>query len=321
MLKSIDILISLAVVMLVASMAVTVMTGWVTHFRNSRGRNLQQGLADLLVLVNSDFTKEVASKIAAALLTHPLIRDKEDRMGSVIHREEFTKLLMELAAGNGPQRLEPAIQAELQKTLAANGIDDPAKTLENIRAVALQLEKSNPEFSTTVRTNLAILQGAESHLVAKINSWFDQTMDRVSQRFTFSTRTVTFVCGLLLAGVLQLDSIALVNRISVDDALREALVNQAKTISAQAAQGTEQSRDLYGSVINQGVIAIPSYPGDLQKFADLRHLTGILFTTLLLSLGAPFWYGALQQLLQLRSKIAQQDDVQRKERQVTQPAA
>jgi hypothetical protein len=321
MLKSIDILISLAVVMLVASMAVTVMTGWVTHFRNSRGRNLQQGLADLLVLLNSDFTKEVASKIAATLLTHPLIRDKEDRMGSVIHREEFTKLLMELAAGNGPQRLEPAIQAELQKTLAANGIDDPAKALENIRAVALQLEKSNPEFSTTVRTNLAILQGAESHLVAKINSWFDQTMDRVSQRFTFSTRTVTFVCGLLLAGVLQLDSIALVNRISVDDALREALVNQAKTISAQAAQGTEQSRDLYGSVINQGVIAIPSYPGDLQKFADLRHLTGILFTTLLLSLGAPFWYGALQQLLQLRSKIAQQDDVQRKERQVTQPAA
>jgi hypothetical protein len=321
MLKSIDILISLAVVMLVASMAVTVMTGWVTHFRNSRGRNLQQGLADLLVLLNSDFTKEVASKIAATLLTHPLIRDKEDRMGSVIHREEFTKLLMELAAGNGPQRLEPAIQAELQKTLAANGIDDPAKTLENIRAVALQLEKSNPEFSTTVRTNLAILQGAESHLVAKINSWFDQTMDRVSQRFTFSTRTVTFVCGLLLAGVLQLDSIALVNRISVDDALREALVNQAKTISAQAAQGTEQSRDLYSSVINQGVIAIPSYPGDLQKFADLRHLTGILFTTLLLSLGAPFWYGALQQLLQLRSKIAQQDDVQRKERQVTQPAA
>jgi hypothetical protein len=69
------------------------------------------------------------------------------------------------------------------------------------------------------------------------------------------------------------------------------------------------------------VIAIPSYPGDLQKFADLRHLTGILFTTLLLSLGAPFWYGALQQLLQLRSKIAQQDDVQRQERQVTQPAA
>jgi hypothetical protein len=321
MLKSIDILISLAVVMLVASMAVTVMTGWVTHFRNSRGRNLQQGLADLLVLVNSDFTKEVASKIAAALLTHPLIRDKEDRMGSVIHREEFTKLLMELAAGNGPQRLEPAIQAELQKTLAANGIDDPAKALENIRAVALQLEKSNPEFSTTVRTNLAILQGAESHLVAKINSWFDQTMDRVSQRFTFSTRTVTFVCGLLLAGVLQLDSIALVNRISVDDALREALVSQAKTISAQAPQGTEQSRDLYGAVINQGVISVPNYPEDLQKFADLRHLTGILFTTLLLSLGAPFWYGALQQLLQLRSKIAQQDDVQRKERQATQVAA
>ena len=65
------------------------------------------------------------------------------------------------------------------------------------------------------------------------------------------------------------------------------------------------------------MITLPNYPGDFAKFTDLRHVTGILFTTLLLSLGAPFWYGALQQLLQLRSKIAQDDDAQRKSRQTS----
>ena len=36
---------------------------------------------------------------------------------------------------------------------------------------------------------------------------------------------------------------------------------------------------------------------------------------MLLSLGAPFWYNALQNLIRLRSVIASKDDQQRNERQ------
>jgi hypothetical protein len=107
----------------------------------------------------------------------------------------------------------------------------------------------------------------------------------------------------------------------VDDALRASLTKQADTIAAQAnpAKPADNS-DLYATIINQGVVSIPDYPGDFKRFGDLRHVIGILFTTLLLSLGAPFWYGALQQLLQLRSKITQTDDAQREARQSTQDA-
>ncbi len=99
MLKSIDILIGLSVVMLVASMAVTVMTGFVNHVRNSRGRNLHQGIADLLRLIDPALALPVVNGIARAILTHPLIRDGQRRMGAVIHREELTKLLIELGTG------------------------------------------------------------------------------------------------------------------------------------------------------------------------------------------------------------------------------
>lgn len=321
MLKSIDILIGLSVVMLVASMAVTVMTGFINHIRNTQGRHLKQGIADLLRLINPAFDEALTEKIAGAILTHPLIREGEKRMGTVIHREELTKLLMDLAAGNGLQPLDAAAQATVQKALADEGIPSPAETLKNIRAFALRLEQSNPELSNQARVNMAILKHAESDFVAKINAWFDQTMDRVSARFTLSARVITLICGLVLAVALQLDTIALVNRISVDDALRQSLVTQANGIAQKAPSDVEQSRDLYGAVINQGVISIPKYPDDFRKLSDLRHLTGILFTTLLLSLGAPFWYGALKQLLQLRSKIAQKDDAQRGERQSTQEAS
>ncbi len=320
MLKSIDILISLSVIMLVASMAVTVLTEFITHLRNTRGRNLQQGIADLLRLINPGFTKDVVDKIAAAVLTHPLIRDKKDRMGTVVHREELTKLLMELAAGNGAQQVEPAIQTLLLKTLAEHGIPDPAATLDNIRTVALRLEKSNPELSSVARANLAILHEAETKFVAKINTWFDQTMDRVSQRFTISVRGTTTWCGFVLAVVLQLDAIALVNRLSVDDAVRASLVKQAENTTRQADLNAPTTSNLYDVFTSQGLLAVPKYPEDLAKLADPRHLTGILFTTLLLSLGAPFWYNALKQFLQLRSKLAQEDDTQRKQRQSTQDA-
>ena len=76
----------------------------------------------------------------------------------------------------------------LTQALTANGVENPAEVLKNVRPMAMQLERSSPELSHMARQNLAILHAAESELVAKINNWFDQTMDRTSQRFTASTR-------------------------------------------------------------------------------------------------------------------------------------
>lgn len=314
MLKSVDVLIGLAVVMLVASMAVTVMTGWWNRLVQLRGHTLRGGIADLLRLI--DPALKEPGKIAEAVLKHPLIREGEDRMGTVVHREELTKLLMELAAGTGPVTLGADLQKALAASLASHGIADPGAALERIRGAALQIEKAQPQLANMVRMNKAILQEAESQFVGKINAWFDQTMDRVSQRFVVSTRRVTLACGLILVAGFQLDAIALVNRIYVDDALRDSLVSQAKTVPDQEPQGSDPSGEkLYNFVIEEGVVPLPKYPEALKMFEDPRHPVGMVFTTLLLSLGAPFWYNALNQLLQLRPKIAAVDDAQRKARE------
>lgn len=207
--ESLDVVVAVTMIMLIASMAVTLMTEFVVHLRNMRGRHLQQGIADLLWSINPDLGKKTANRIAATVLTHPLIHDREGRMGAVIHREELTNLLMELAVGCGPQELDAKIRAGLKSTLADNGIEDPARTIANIRMGALRLERSNPELSNLASANRAILQNAESAFVGSIDMWFDQTMDRVSQRFTVSTRAVSFVCSLILAAVLRLDLMAL----------------------------------------------------------------------------------------------------------------
>jgi hypothetical protein len=49
-------------------------------------------------------------------------------------------------------------------------------------------------------------------------------------------------------------------------------------------------------------------------------LAGVLLSSLLLSLGAPFWYEALKSLLKLRGVMAKKDDSAREERQSDQSA-
>lgn len=89
MLVTIDIVLGLSVVMLLASMAVTVLSHFIINAVNSRGRHLLHGLADLLQQVDPQIERSTAGKIAATILMHPLIRDSMGRYGTTIHREEF----------------------------------------------------------------------------------------------------------------------------------------------------------------------------------------------------------------------------------------
>jgi hypothetical protein len=348
MLKSLDVLIGLVVIILALSMAVTVITQALTATVNSRGRHLRRGLADLLHLLDPALPDDIARELAEGVLIHPLVSASSlpldwvpgswlrllrgARLGSVIQREELTKLLMALATADAGRSLSSAAQSTLTKILAANGIADPAATLKAVRGAALELERSSPSLSNSARQTAALLTAAQSDFVGKINSWFDQTMDRTAQRFTASTRFITFVGAFAVAFGLQVDTVMLYNRLSMDDVLRDELVDQARALPnlaaapAGGALPNSESRanlEIYRTFLSEaGVISLPTGAAWRDTWSsisggDLSRLGGILTTALLLSLGAPFWYGALQNLLKLRSVLAQKDDEQRKDRQTT----
>jgi hypothetical protein len=332
-LKTLDILLGLSVVMLMVSLIVTVLTEATANLLQMRGKHLLEGVIGLLKQVDRDVPDHVINAIATTILTHPLIRSKGSRYGTVIHREELTKLVLELAADEGPQRLAPEILAELRAMLRRNGIADPNQTLEGVRTVALKLELAHPELSNNLRYSTAFLQEANSRFLAKINGWFDQTIDRVSDRFTRATRIVTFCGSLLVALVLQLDTAQLVNRLSEDSNLRGDLVKQAMTIDRDnLAPSAERSpallptlsdpdRKRLRSLVQDDIIEFPTsireWIGRWTLDNFLMKLLGITLTATLLSLGAPFWYSALKNLIRLRSLIAQKDDEQRETRQTT----
>jgi hypothetical protein len=368
MLKTIDILLGVSVVMLIVSMAVTVLTQFVVGVAQSRGRNLKRGLADLLQQIDPTLGRQIVENVSAAVLTHPLISSNRGRLGATIHREEFTKLLLDLSSGNAPshvlQRLGEAAKSALDAALKRNGIEDPAKILDNVRALALQLEMTHPEFAAHERHATALMREANSKLVAKVNAWFDQTIDRVSERFANSTQLITVGCALVVAFTTQLDTVGLINHLSIDEKFRQALVEKAietgngfATVTpANAPALGEQTRvtALTGpqraeidALVDTGALRIPNGYSEWQaRWADVSiplfdvkllgagalgatppkekqqqvNFLGVLLSALLLSLGGPFWYNALKNLLRFRSLVATKDDAQRETRQTSQAA-
>jgi hypothetical protein len=340
-LKSLDVLIGLVVVLLALSMAVTVVTQALTSILNSRGRHLKRGLQDLLQQLDPALSATISEAIATKVLTHPLVSGSNTpiasegamawlrqivggpRYGNVIHREEFTKLLMVLAGSEGSVSLDDAARQVLSQALSRNGVADPAATLAAVRRFALELERTSPTLANTARQNLAFLHAAPSDLVAKINSWFDQTMDRTSQRFTASTRAITFAGAFVVAFGLQVDTPSLANRLAMDDKLRDAFVQKAQVVNAPQASApaaptasAQKIEDDYRAFLaDNGIIRLPSHRDYWTGFDSLSAVFGMLVTALLLSLGAPFWYGMLARLLQLRSTLAFKEDQQRSERQ------
>jgi hypothetical protein len=341
-LKSIDVLIGLAVVMLVLSAAVTTITQFVLHIRQSKGKTLKVGIADLLQLIAPDVQRQCAERISDAVLKHPLVCRGDGKLSETIHREELVKILLELSTATGTYKLEEADRKALQDALEANGVKDPATVLANARMLLLQLEKSHPQLSNAMRTDLALLQEAESSFLAKIHSWFDQTIDRTVDRFTITARKVTFCCAAGVVMFLQLDTIALINQLSMDGQLRNTLVQQAmgvNTTQPTAAPATtpqdmpaaakqlradlDANRDQIQDLATLGLFRVPQNVGEWAKEFQsgniIMKISGLLVSMVLLSLGAPFWYNALKTLIGLRSVIADKDDVQRAQRQ-TQPA-
>ena len=339
MLKSIDILIGVAVVMLVVSAVVTALTQFFLHVMQAKGKELRTGVADLLQQIAPKFERPCAERIADAVLKHPLVRRSEGQLSDTIHREELVKILLELATATEGHKLGEDERKALKDALAAGGIQDPDSILKNARSLLLHFEMSNPELSNAMRANLALLQEASSDFLAKVHAWFDQTIDRTVDRFTAGTRTVTFCCAVAVALFLQLDTIALINQLSMDSQLRSALVQQALQVNAAPAANSpaapsssaiqqlqkdiNDNQDQIHDLASLGLIRLPHSLNDWAASwttgNSLVKLFGLLMSAILLSLGAPFWYNALKTLIGLRSIVAGKDDVQRKERQTLTP--
>lgn len=395
-LKYVDVLIGLALVMVLVSTVVLAITQALLNMGYARARHLRGGLTRMILQIHPVVMKGHARYLASLLLRHPLVghqtmftpvrrvfravrawaRRKPDTEGAVlppvspgtvVQRDELAYLFIEFAAGEGPlmdpvdSGTTPAAVGKAQEALAAalrtNGIEDPAATLRAIRLKMVENERARPEEPAHRWRTDAVVDSASSDFIGKVHQSFDSTMARVTDGFGAESQLWVAVVALFVALALQLDSFALLKRLSIDDEYRTAFVDIATELQKEAQDPTasqeqqddakaqlEEARESLLLLRSPSINLLPqdglwlpalTYPASVSSLArwpadtvtalgtwlrPLRDTPGILLSWILLSLGAPFWFDALKNLLKLRSILAKKDDEERKERQASQPA-
>jgi len=366
-LKYLDVLIGFSVVMILGTTLVAAVTQLLMSSLYVRARTLRVGLEQLIRQLAPKKLDAASSRLVAQLLMrHPLLARPRNPVvavllnwlpnqmrklrglpplpgGSptdVIQRSELVVLLLEWAAGKGPLAAEAAeLGKKLSDILKDNGVANPAATLSEVRLQAIENEKSEPKLPAHLWWNGALLEKAKSDLLGKINQSFDNAVARVSQAFRLKANFVACVVSLVVVVAIQLDSLALLKRLSVDDRLRDSLVKEAEMISAriekaqakppaeapkdeqalaaQEAQKARAARDEIDATL--AVMREPRFaiiPETLTwDFWSVFRRPGVLLSWVLLSLGTPFWFNLLKNMLNLRSTLARKDDTERSERE------
>jgi hypothetical protein len=242
-LKYVDVVIGFALVMILASTVVLTVTQLGATLARSRGKYLSWVLRELFIHIDeTNLPRDIARALSNAVLRHTLIGKSNwmrkflpilwplwswlpDRLrGSVIKREELIRILLEIASGT------TTLAVPLQRAFGfSGGAADAANALRAIGEQMLKLEQSDPNEAEHVRATKAIIAGTWANaLVAKIDAWWDQSRDRVTQRYAFEAKAATIIVALVVVGWAQLDSFDLLRRLSADDKFRAALVQQAE---------------------------------------------------------------------------------------------
>jgi len=303
-LRSLDTLIGFVTVLLVLSLPVTMLTQMTTNFLRLRSRHLREGVLDVFRQLGWRFEADGAENLAGSVVCSK----------DAITREDLIETLLVLAQKN----------TELKDKIAALAPDfDPQMLLAHVRRATLELSVERPDLAVAVVRSAALARSPLAGLASEVFGVFDSTMDRVSARFTEQSRKLVAIIGIMVAVALPLDTFDLLKRLTRSDSAREQAVVLAQTFAANqsnldqtTADSTPRDVRLAAAKLRAAeVIVVPSSRAEWLARWQQINWAGVAVSALLLTLGGPFWFTVLKDLLRLRSAAASQESQDRAQRQ------
>jgi hypothetical protein len=203
--------------------------------------------------------------------------------------------------------------------LYAHGVSLVKKGIQlNEAILALELSVERPDLAAAVVRSAAFARSPLAALASEIFGVFDSTMDRVSARFTAQSRKLVALVGIAVALALPLDTFDLLKRLERSDSAREQAVALAQTFAANQSSMDPTAREVRVAAAKlqaAEVIVVPSSRAEWLARWQQVNWAGVAVSALLLTLGGPFWFTVLKDLLRLRSAAAGQESQDRAQRQ------
>jgi hypothetical protein len=175
---------------------------------------------------------------------------------------------------------------------------------------------------------IAMAGNDANKLQKSIEDWYDSAMDRISGRYKHRTQKWLLSIGLIMAIAVNADTLHIVRQLSKDATLRQSIVAAAQNsrpapIPANQAvtTGVNSAIESFDGVTSLGIpfgwpngaprlYAIYQHPFTWAAWASLvgrasswEILLGWILTAVAISLGAPFWFDALNRIMVIRSTV------------------
>jgi len=171
---------------------------------------------------------------------------------------------------------------------------NPAASFDQISATIGKLPDG--PLKTAAIAAAARAQGQLTQFEQQLSTWFDNSMENLSSKYKRFSGYLSLGLGAVLAFLFNLDAIHITRALWVSDALREQTVAVAAAEAAKSAPGTvfipaDHTLDAFGFHVN--------WFDASWGFSGLAFF-GCAITAFAISLGAPFWFDILQNLMNLR---------------------
>lgn len=294
-----DVAIGLVFVYFLLSLLCLTITELLARVFAMRASTLEQALRNLL--------SEQGSSLVEEFYNHPLIKklalqDAGHGIGqgngkpSYISASAFSLVVLDLITKQRGAAPAPQTVEEVRTAVAASGYQELGKLLLSV-----------------IGYDTADLEQARKN----IEQYYDELMGRVEGWYKRKTQVIVLVLSLILAALLNADTLTMAETLSSDAALRNTIVEEAiKAIIAQPEQqspdtgSVEQALTLWEKLdqlnLPLGWIAADPNIQDPRELPVLPvdwadKVLGLLITGLLVSLGSPFWFDALGKLVNIRA--------------------
>jgi hypothetical protein len=252
-----------------------------------------------------------------------LAKGKLNSKPSYIEPAIFSKAIMDVLKGDNPP-------AGVNTVVQINSVIADSKEI----VIPEQTKKYLKSLVTDSNNDPDILK-------ALLEQWFNTTMDRASGWYKRQAQVILLCIGLMVAIILNVDTLGIVSKLSKDKNAADRLATMATAyVSNAASKGRLDSlmrgdtNSLSDKQLNQiykenkkdmndanQVLALGwdfskpdnCFIGNLWNgLCDSKHpwrkFFGFLITGLAISLGAPFWFDMLSKIINLRSTGGKPDD-------------
>ncbi|HEY8026041.1 MAG TPA: hypothetical protein VIF60_15855 [Burkholderiaceae bacterium] len=260
--QALETAIGLAFFFLAISVFVTGVQEFFATFFSLRAKTLASGITTLLS------EEKQLTGAAQTIVAHPGVSPGPGA-NSYVSADGFAAAVVEVIAGAG------AVDTQFQRLQA--GI---AALPEGRLKAALQTAASHAAENVTLfEQNLA--------------KWFDDSMDRLAGEYKRLSGYISIGIGLALSGLFNLNALEVAKTLWVSEAVRQ---QAAAVAAAQVAHGmpTAPNADIDKMLAMFG-FQVNNFTGSLGLVA----IFGCLITTFAVSLGAPFWFDFLQNVVKM----------------------